>query len=136
MEQTLEIFFAQGLPGFENLHHFNLSHAFEGTELYYLQSTEEADICFLCINPFQYTKNYEFVLTETTQEELEIKGLEEVAVFNIVNINGSLEQATVNLQAPVIINIALGKGTQLILNDAALSIRESLKSLLQGTVAK
>lgn len=136
MEQSISITFAQGLPGFENLRQFSLSHAFEGTELYYLQSCEEPDICFLCINPFHYTKGYEFVLPATTQEELAIKHLSEVAVFNIVTINGSLEQATVNLQAPVIINIALGKGTQVVLNDTVHNIRESLKNLLQGTVAK
>lgn len=136
MEQSIEITFAQGLPGFENLRQFNLSRAFEGTELYYLHSIEKTDICFLCLNPFQYTKDYEFVLPETIQERLEIKGLEEVAVFNIVNINGGLEKATVNLQAPVIINMALGKGAQVVLNDAAFNIQEPLKTLLQGMVTK
>ncbi|SHK30448.1 flagellar assembly protein FliW [Desulforamulus aeronauticus] len=136
MDKSIEIFFEHGLPGFENLQHFSITRAFAETELYYLQSTEEPDVCFLCINPFQYTKQYEFTMPEPIQQALSIKRLEDVAVFNIVTINGDLEQATVNLQAPVIINISLSQGMQVVLNDPALHIREPLKSLLQGTVEK
>ncbi|ABO50926.1 protein of unknown function DUF180 [Desulforamulus reducens MI-1] len=136
MDQPVKILFKNGLPGFETLRYFSISRAFAETEFYYLQSNEETEICFLCINPFHYTKHYEFVVPQPIQEELGIQRLEDVAVFNIVTINGQLDQATVNLQAPLVINVPLRKGMQVVLNDPALNIKESLKSLLQGTVGK
>ncbi|MCL5780243.1 MAG: flagellar assembly protein FliW [Clostridia bacterium] len=139
MQQTkdqLNIFFEQGLPGFESLRNFLVSRPFDNSPFYYLQSAEVDHICFLLLNPFEITQSYEFDLPVPVQEMLEIKATSDIAVFNIVNAQKDLANATVNLQAPVVINVNKSKGMQVVLNDPSLSIREPLKNLLQGKVGR
>lgn len=139
MQQTkdqLNIFFEQGLPGFEGLRNFLISRPFDDSPFYYLQSAEVDDVCFLLLNPFEITQSYEFDLPVPVQEMLEIKATSDIAVFNIVNVQKDLASATVNLQAPVVINVNKSKCMQVVLNDPSLSIREPLKNLLQGKVGR
>lgn len=139
MQQTkdqLNIFFEQGLPGFEGLRNFLISRSFDNSPFYYLQSAEVDDVCFLLLNPFEITQSYEFDLPVPVQEMLEIKATSDIAVFNIVNVQKDLASATVNLQAPVVINVNKSKCMQVVLNDPSLSIREPLKNLLQGKVGR
>ncbi|WP_003544001.1 flagellar assembly protein FliW [Desulfotomaculum nigrificans] len=128
--------FEQGLPGFTHLRYFIISSPFEDNPFYYLQSVEEAEICFLIVNPFALTQSYEFDLPDSVSESLEIKSPSDIVVFNIVNVRGDLASATVNLQAPLVINIVNHKGMQVVLNDPGLNLREPLKNLLQGKVVK
>jgi len=132
----VKIIFEQGIPGFENLKEFFISKPFADSPFYYLQAAQQADICFLLINPFEITKAYEFNLPEPVQEVLEIKELSDVAVFNVVNAREGLDNATVNLQAPVVINVRGLKGMQVVLNEPTWQLREPLKNLLQGKVGQ
>lgn len=127
--------FPQGLPGFENLRTFVLFKPYEEYPFYYLNS-EEKDVSFLMINPFELTNTYEFELPLQCQESLNIKNISEVTVFNIVNAREGLDTATVNLQAPVIINIKKSVGMQIVLSDNNLNLKEPLKNLLEGMVKK
>lgn len=133
MTQPKTILFPQGLPGFEDLRTFVISEVTE-TPFYYLESTEEPGITFLLVNPFAVTKSYEFEMPEMVKETLNTDTPADIAVFNIVNASQGLKQATVNLQAPVVINVRLSKGLQVVLNDPALNIREPLANLVQGAV--
>ena len=135
MAQPDKILFPQGLPGFEDLRNFVISSVAE-TPFYYLESLEDASICFLLLNPFELSKSYEFEIPSTVQELLQIENQNDVAAFTIVNTNQGLDKATVNLQAPVIINIATRRGLQVVLNDPSLNIREPIHKLVQGTVVK
>jgi flagellar assembly factor FliW len=128
-----KIFFERGLPGFEDLKHFTISRPFEEYPFFYLQSNDEEVVAFLTINPFEITKEYEFEISDAVQETLEITDLADVAVINIVNASNGLNEATVNLQAPVIINIKNQKGMQVVLNNQSLNLKEPLKNMLQGT---
>ncbi|AQS59834.1 flagellar assembly protein FliW [Desulforamulus ferrireducens] len=128
-----KIIFPQGLPGFENLSEFSISPLPE-TPFYYLESLEDENICFLLVNPFDFSRSYEFEIPAPVEELLQIKELNEVTVFTIVNTSQGLEKATVNLQAPIIINVTNGRGMQVVLNDPSYKIREPLHSLVQGAV--
>ncbi|MEW6698712.1 MAG: flagellar assembly protein FliW [Bacillota bacterium] len=132
----VKILFQQGLPGFEHLREFDISRPLSDSPLYYLQSTEETEICFIVLNPFELTKSYEFDLPNSVEDLLEIKNPTDVVVFNIINVRGGLREATVNLQAPVIINVNACKGMQVVLNDNAFNVREPLQNILQGKAGK
>lgn len=135
MSQPAEILFPQGLPGFEDLRTFVISEVAE-TPFYYLESTEQPEITFLLLNPFAVTKAYEFEIPETVKEVLETDNPAHVAVFNIVNASQGINNATVNLQAPVILNVTKSKGFQVVLNEPSLNIREPLGNLIHGAVGK
>ena len=135
MSQPVEILFPQGLPGFEDLRTFVISEVAD-TPFYYLESTEQPETTFLLLNPFAVTKSYEFEVPETVKETLATDDPAHLAVFNIVNTSQGIQKATVNLQAPVIINVTKSKGVQVVLNEPALNIREPLHNLVQGAVEK
>lgn len=135
-QEEKQILFKQGLPGFEDYKNFVISKPFEEYPFYYLNSTDSEEVSFLTINPFEITTAYDIELPETVQEVLEIKDPSEVAVFNIVNTSKGLPEATVNLQAPVIINATKSIGMQVVLNNPSLNIREPLKKMLERTGGK
>ncbi|CCO09152.1 flagellar assembly protein FliW [Desulforamulus hydrothermalis] len=140
MDQTtangVKITFEQGLPGFEELRAFYISKPLADSPFYYLQAAPPEDICLLLINPFEVTTAYEFNLPEAVLAVLEIKEPADVAVFNVVNARQGLANATVNLQAPVVINVRQQKGMQVVLNEPAWQVREPLSNLLQGKVGQ
>ena len=107
------IFFPQGLFAFEDKHHYVLIE--QEHPLWHLQSIEESQLAFLVLNPFLFKPDYEFRLSAAEQAELEIKKPEELAVFCITAIPGDIKKATVNLLAPLVINISLKKGKQIVL---------------------
>lgn len=127
-----KIVFEQGLPGFEQLRDFLISKPFEELPFYYLHSLDAKEVSFLTVNPFELIELYEFELPLKIQQSLEIFDLSDVAVLNIVNLNNGFNDATVNLQAPVVINVKKNKGAQVVLNNSNFNIREPLNNLLQG----
>jgi flagellar assembly factor FliW len=114
-EQVIQ--FPHGIPGFDHLRQFALLHPDELAPFSIMQSIEDEEICFIITDPFLYRKDYEFDLSESVLEELQIESENEVLVMAIVTIPGKIEDATFNLQAPVVVNRAKRIGKQVILHD-------------------
>lgn len=123
------ITFKTGLPGLpEELKQFQLLAVEQNSPFYLLQSTSDKEICFILINPFPVFKDYEFELPEEDKTKLEIKEPKDITIFCIVNAAQGLKNATVNLLAPVVINITTGSARQVVLNDNRYNIRHPLDS--------
>lgn len=120
------ITFKKGLPGFEHLKKFILFSAEENNLFYILHSIEDRGIGLVMISPFYSVKDYEFKLDGERIKELKIASQEEVLVLNTVTVNSKVENITVNLKAPVIININEKIGEQLILDNPNYSIKYPL----------
>lgn len=117
------IHFPAGLPGFETEKEFVYLHP-EDSVFGCLQACHQPDTAFIVLSPFKLCPDYDFELTEAKQEELEIKKLEEVLVLAIVTIPPEKPaEATVNLQAPIIINTTVRKGMQVILSESGYPLR-------------
>ncbi len=71
-------------------------------------------------------KDYEVNLKDETINELEIDNPKDVLILNLITLGKTLEKSTVNLKAPIIINIKNNKGKQLILQDDKYNIKEPL----------
>ena len=82
-----------------------------------LQSMEEKNISFVVTSPFEIYKEYVIDLNDEIIKELEIKNSEDVLVLSIITIGETLEKSTLNLKAPLIINIKNNLGRQLILQS-------------------
>ncbi|UIO42084.1 flagellar assembly protein FliW [Brevibacillus brevis] len=119
-----KIFFEDGIPGFSHLQFFQLIQEDE-SRLFLIQSTEEKDVGFWAVDPFAYFPNYEFSLTPTVKTSLNIGENTGIAVFCIVTIRGN-NQVTVNLKAPVIVNLSNRMGKQIILQEDTYLIRQPL----------
>lgn len=120
------ITFNKGLPGFGKLKKFILFPV-EGNQVFnILHSTEDENIGLVVVSPFFSVKNYEFNLSEEKMEELEVESHEEILVLNTVTLNSKIEDVTVNLKAPIIINIKRKLGEQIILDNPNYSIKHPL----------
>lgn len=117
------IHFPAGLPGFEeDKEYIYLQH---GDSVFgCLQSCQQTEVAFIVLSPFTICPDYDFELTTENQAELKISKLEEVLVLVIVTIPpGKPEEATVNLQAPIVVNRIAKKGMQVILSDSGYPLR-------------
>lgn len=119
------ITFSSGIPGFKHFQSYIIV-TLEESPFHYLQSVDEGSLAFITVNPFDFIPKYEFELPEQVKEEMNIQSEDSLQVLNIVNVQGELATATINLAAPIIINTAERIGMQYILPDSNYSIHHSL----------
>ncbi len=122
----MEILFEKGIPGFEEHKTFKIYEIEDNQKLKMITSTKDSNIGFVTISPFEVKLNYEINLTDEIIKDLQIKKPEDVLVLNIITLGRTLEKSTVNLKAPIIINIRNNKGKQLILQEEKYEIKEPL----------
>lgn len=118
--------FKKGLPGFEGLNKFIIFPVEDNEIFSILHSLEDDSVGLVVVSPFYVIKNYEFKLEDEKIDELKIESPEDVLVLNTVTLNSAIEKITVNLKAPIIINIKNKLGEQIILDNPNYSIRHSL----------
>lgn len=109
--------FPDGLPGFEDSKQFVVIPMGEENPFYFLQSVDEADLCFIVTEPYLFFKDYEINLDKEFIKELELDSEEDVAVYGIITLKEELKTATVNLQAPIVVNSKKLIGKQYIADD-------------------
>jgi flagellar assembly factor FliW len=110
--------FEQGIPGFEEEKQFYIFPFKEGNEFFILQSVHTPALGFVMIDPFQFFKDYSVKISDAAKETLMIKESEDVVIFSLLTIREGIENTTVNLQGPIIINDRIKKGKQVILVDS------------------
>ena len=114
-----------GLIGFPQFHHFVI---IDYTAPFsWLQSTQSSELAFVIINAAEFGENYVFDLP-VTDRDLDIQPTDEVAIFNIASIRPNPGDSTVNLKAPVIVNLRNRRGRQIILDDTRFPTRMPLWS--------
>ncbi|UOR11674.1 flagellar assembly protein FliW [Halobacillus amylolyticus] len=126
VEENELIHFEQGLPGFESYRSFVLLPVDETGVYYALQSCEEAGVSLIVASPYLFYKEYEFDLGKQMQLDLDIGKAVDVAVYSVVTLREPFKESTINLQAPIIVNVNNGKAKQLILADEIYQTRHSL----------
>lgn len=126
----MEILFEKGLPGFEDYKTFIIGEFEDNSKLKLINSTENEHIGFIAISPFDIKKDYEIKLDGETLKFLEIESTKDVILLNIITLGKTLEKSTVNLKAPLVINIRNNKGKQLILQDDKYAIKEPLTGVM------
>ena len=119
------VVFEYGLPGFDGLKNFELA-ALEQVGFFNLSSSEQENISLLLIDPYIYFPNYEIEIDDNTTKRLGIKDATDVLVLSVVTLNDDVEKITVNLRAPIIINLTTGKCEQVILDREDYLVRQSL----------
>ncbi|WP_051318192.1 flagellar assembly protein FliW [Cohnella thermotolerans] len=104
--------------GFESLRYFALEKVEGNHPFFLLKSKEREEFEFVVISPFEVDQKYEFQLTEDLARELRIESPHDVLVFSIMNVRKPFEESTVNMIAPLIINVIHGLARQIILNGS------------------
>lgn len=125
-EESDIITFGKGIPGFDNLKKFILFDVKDNEVFKVLHSIENNEIGFLVVSPFDVDKNYEFNLDDETIDSLRIKEPSDAMVVNTVTLNSKVEDITVNLKAPIIINLNKKLGKQIILDNEKYGVKHKL----------
>ncbi|MCX7971380.1 MAG: flagellar assembly protein FliW [Negativicutes bacterium] len=122
----LIIEFEQGLPGFEGERKF--AYLPQGDSPFaYLQSSQNPDLTFVAVNPFAFYRDYGFEVDQATVEALGLGDGKCPLVMNIVTVPPQgVEHMTVNLVAPLLINVENKKAVQLVLPNSAYDMKKRL----------
>ena len=119
--------FREGLPGFpECLRWVLIDGAKPGT--IWLQSADHRALAFVLVDPFPHFDGFAVDLTPSELRRLGAENATQVAVFAIVTLPAARElPATVNLQAPVVVDLAQRRAAQIVVSDSAWTVREPLE---------
>ena len=99
----------------------------EGNEYFsILHSVEDNSVGLIVVSPFNFYTEYELELDESTLNQLKINSEKDVTVVNTVTLNSSIKETTINLKAPIIINMSEKLGEQIILEDSKYAIKHPL----------
>ncbi|MEE3807530.1 flagellar assembly protein FliW [Lysinibacillus fusiformis] len=109
--------FEHGLLGLEEERKFVLLPIDADLPLALLQSVQNVEIGFVVAYPFAFKKDYSFDISEEDREQLQIEKQEDVLAYAIVTMKETFQDSTINLLAPVILNIAKKRGKQIVLQD-------------------
>lgn len=121
----MEIIFNKGIPGFESLKSFTLKDL-DGNEKFKVLESKKDEIGFVTISPFEIYSDYEIKLDEETIKELKIDKPEDVLILSIITLGKTLENSTMNLQAPLVININNNLGKQYIMQNSKYKTKHPL----------
>jgi flagellar assembly factor FliW len=123
LEHPDVIRFPQGIPGFEAERRFAIIQP-ENSVFQCLQSLTHPEIAFIVISPFLICPDYDFNLSDEISEQISLLKLDDALILGIVTIPpNNTQAATVNLQAPVVVNLKTGLGRQVILKDESYPMR-------------
>ncbi|MBP1965801.1 flagellar assembly protein FliW [Paenibacillus aceris] len=123
-EQNEEITFVNGVLGFEQMNQFVfMDHP--GSPFQFLQSTLDPDLAFVVTDPFSFFQKYEFDLTDTVKNKLNLHSDMDVQIKVIITVRSETD-ITANLKAPIVINQSENKAVQLILDNPDYQIRHSI----------
>ena len=88
----------------------------------WLQATENADLAFVVVNGAEFGDNYRFPVPYGDRD-LDLKEDDDIAVVNLVSVRPDPSMTTVNLKAPLIVNLRTMKGRQIVLDDPRFPMR-------------
>ena len=125
--------FPTGLLGFPACRRFALLRG--GSEgLFWLQSMEYPALAFLLVDPFTIDSNYSFEVQPWQISDLGEADPTDVGLLSVVTLPANREeQATANLQGPLIINFKTRQAKQLVSGDDQHGVRRPVN--LQQLVA-
>lgn len=110
------ITFKKPIFGFEDLTEFYLLQLEEPSSFYLLQSKDEPNISFILTEPRQFISDYVLDIDDSDAGLLEFADHSDLIDFAIVTIPENIEEMTMNILGPVVINTKNRFGIQSISN--------------------
>ncbi|MCI8634291.1 MAG: flagellar assembly protein FliW [Eubacterium sp.] len=117
-EKIIEI--SQGIIGFPDLKHFTLIYDSERetqSAIRWLQSMDDGDIAMPVIAPGELLPDYRPTVNNELLADLGELTSENTYLLVTVRVPENIEELSVNLKAPIVINTDTNKGSQVIVED-------------------
>lgn len=127
--------FKEGLPGFENVRKFVLlCDAAEGEDspFKWLQGVDKPELAFVVVDPFLIKKDYDIEINDEVCKRLDIEKVQDVKLYSIVVVPDDPAKISMNLKAPVVINVENKKGAQVVLDTDMYGVRHYILDELRG----
>src|SRR6056297_2797132 len=128
IDENKIIQFPEGIPGFKEEDEFVLLPLDEDSLFVIMQSIKTPELAFITLEPRNIIKDYEFIISEKTENLLEIDSIKDIILLNIITIKEKVEDMTINLAAPLVININKNLGKQVILDDNKYPVKYKLEN--------
>jgi len=107
-DENMVIHFAEGLFGFEQYRNFIIVHDVDSEPFRWLVSVENADLSFPMLEPGMILPGYEGHLGKDSE------------IWVLAALKPNVQQSTVNLRSPIVIDRRSYEGQQIILDDETL----------------
>ena len=104
--------FASGLPGLEDCRDWALLADAGNDALGWLQSTTRGDVAVAVVSPRRFVPEYQVRIPRSELSPLAISDIRQAQVVVIVGTNG--KTLTLNLKAPIVINLEARTGRQVV----------------------
>ena len=118
--------FVSSLAGFPRHKRFALFPYEENSPFYILQSVSNAELTFLLVDPYRFFNGYVFEVDDDLAAELGFSDENPPAVYTLTTLHDKLEDATVNLLGPVLVNWADRTAVQMTLHNSSYPVRQPL----------
>ena len=92
----------------------------------WLQSLTEGSLAFVVVDPYIALKEYEVAVSPETLKRLGATDHNELSVLVILTMSQSIQDVTMNLRGPILLNHAKRSASQVVLTDESLSTRHPL----------
>lgn len=112
--------------GFERLHRYFLFHEEEKNPFGWFQAVDDASVAFVVLDPFIVQPDYEPEISDYDIDLLAIEKREDAVPLVITTLSSRPPMATVNLRAPILINIERRLGKQIVLEETHYAIRHDI----------
>ena len=119
--------FVAPIIGFNGLKKYAIIDYKPDSPFKWLQSVEDMELAFPVTLCSFFGIDYQFDIPDEEAEKLGIKTADDVLVLNIANIPSSNPQgATINMLAPIVVNITNKKAMQIVLKNTEFEVRHKL----------
>lgn len=127
--------FPWGLPGFPTLRNWLPLNLDSHPTFVWLQSLDDLSTALPAIDPWMVFENYDPKLPAYAFTSLEIREASDFATLCVVVVTPDAAEMTINLMAPVIVNLRTRKGRQIMLDGSSYSAREPMPRLTPARVS-
>ena len=119
--------FISPIIGFKGLKKYTIIDYKPDSPFKWLQSVEDMELAFPITLCSFFNIDYQFDIPDEEAEKLGIESADDVLVFNIANIPSTNPQgATINMLAPIVVNLSNRKAMQIILKNTNFEVRHKL----------
>ena len=118
--------FPSGMLGFSAERHFVMIEDEMGSPFQWLQSVEKQDLAFVTINPETAVSAFSLDITVDHMKKMDTEQVEDLSVRVIVTMAKKLQDVTINLQGPLLINFSKKLGLQFVVADGRYNTRHPL----------
>lgn len=109
------IAFHEGLLGFEHLKRYAIILCETTEPIQWLQAVDDPTVSLPIINPFLIKPDYELDVDDGELQSIGMPTVDEILIVNAMVLPEQIRNATVNLSAPVLINLRTKQGRQIVM---------------------